>query len=243
MELLPAHTVHVWYVLVPPEPEADLDARYHALLAPEERKRHARFMQEKDRRQFLWGKALVRTVLSRYHLLPPEAWTFGTNRFGKPTVDHAPADFGLRFNLSHTPGLVACALTRGLDVGIDVENFDRTVTLEIARRFFAPAEVAYLERLPVDRRQHAFFVFWTLKEAYVKARGMGLSLPLEQFAFELTNPQAPQITFDPAMREDPAGWRFFLPDVPSPCHRMAVAVQCPAGAEIGVVARQFDEIA
>jgi 4'-phosphopantetheinyl transferase len=225
MEPLPQHAVHVWYSLTPEELDHDLIARFRTLLTPEERARHDRFVQEKDRRQFLVGKVLVRTILSRYLPRAPHEWIFTTNRFGKPVVANGPPESNLQFNLSHTEGLVACVVAREREVGIDVENVGRSVNLDIARRFFAPAEVAFLEQVPDDQRQTTFFLFWTLKEAYVKARGLGLSLPLEQFAFRLENLQAPSITFEPVMKEDPADWRFFLPAVPSHAHQAAVAVQ------------------
>ena len=234
---LPENSVHVWYTLTPKVLENDLRARYLGLLTPEERRRHDRFLQEKDRCQFLLGKVLVRTALSRYYPQAPQAWTFATNRFGKPVVANALAGRIPRFNLSHTEGLVACVLARDFEVGIDVENVGRSVNLDIARRFFAPAEVAYLEKAAEDEQQRIFFLFWTLKEAYVKARGMGLSLPLEQFAFWLDTP--PSITFEPAMQEDPTRWRFFLPDIASPAHQVAVAVECGAAETLDVEVRMM----
>src|ERR1700690_1643787 len=96
---LPENAVHVWYTLPPKELENDLRARYLGLLAPEERRRHDRFLQEKDRLQYLLGKVLVRTALSRYYPLTPEAWTFSTNRFGKPVVANSLAGPVPRFNL------------------------------------------------------------------------------------------------------------------------------------------------
>src|SRR5437868_1421582 len=93
--LLPDDTVHVWYILAPRELDDDVITRYRAMLTPEERERHYRFVQEKDRRQYLLGKVLVRTVLSHYHARPPEAWTFAGNSFGKPVLTGARQ---LRFN-------------------------------------------------------------------------------------------------------------------------------------------------
>jgi 4'-phosphopantetheinyl transferase len=239
---LPENALHVWYTFAPTrlatnELDQHLIERYRALLTPEERAQHLRFMQEKDRCQYLLGKVLVRTVLSRYLLGAPDAWRFTPNRFGKPVLANSPCEPAPRFNLAHTDGLVACVVARDFDVGIDVENVGRSANLDIARRYFALAEVAILEQAPESERQRLFFVFWTLKEAYVKARGMGLSLPLEQFAFGLENLQSPTITFEPAMREDPAQWQFYLPDLPSPAHQAAVAARCPAGTKLDLVVR------
>ena len=144
MEPLPQHAVHVWYTLTPEELDHDLIARFRILLTPEERARHDRFVQEKDRRQYLVGKVLVRTILSRYLPRAPHEWIFTTNRFGKPVVANGPPESNLQFNLSHTEGLVACVVAGDREVGIDVENVGRSVNLDVARRFFAPAEVAFL---------------------------------------------------------------------------------------------------
>ena len=237
---LPEHAIHVWYTLAARELEEVVAARYMALLPPQERDRHDRFVQEKDRRQYLLGKVLVRTILSRYLARAPHEWLFTTSRFGKPVLANGPAEPNLLFNLSHTEGLVACVVARDWEVGIDVENVGRSVNLDVARRFFAPAEVAFLEQVPEDQRQTTFFLFWTLKEAYVKARGLGLSLPLDQFAFRLDNPRSPTITFDPAMHEDSDNWRFFLPEVPSKEHQVAVAARCGKTKELAVEIRGMD---
>src|SRR5947209_6958492 len=234
---IPGNAVHIWYTLAPTnlaatELDEVLAARYRPLLTPDEQARHRRFVQAKDRCQYLLGKVLVRTALSHYLPGGPEFWLFTANRYGKPVLSNSPALPAPCFNLAHTEGLVACVLAREFDVGIDVERRARSANLDIALRFFAEAEVAFLERLPESERQRAFFVFWTLKEAYVKARGMGLSLPLEQFAFGLEGPQAPTITFDAAMKDDPANWRFLLPAVPSPAHQVAVAVRCPPSTNL-----------
>lgn len=237
MEPLSANEVHVWYVGAERELPADVQARCLALLSPEEQVRQARFMQAKDRRQFLLGKVLVRSVLSRYRPLAPAAWTFTTTGHGKPTVAVEPP---LRFNLSHTDGLVVCAVTPDFDVGIDVESLSRTANLDVARRFFAPAEVAFLESLPEAQRPRVFFHFWTLKESYIKARGLGLSLPLEQFAFSLQEKRPPTIAFTPEMKDDPASWTFHLLDIAPATHQVAVAVHCPTAAALEVKVRSFD---
>ena len=132
---LPEQEVHVWYTPATGELDTHVVARYLPLLAPIERKRHARFVQEKDRRQYLLGKVLVRKVLSLYVEREPEEWIFATNNLGKPVLANGPADSHIHFNLSHTDGLVVCAVAHNIEVGIDVENITRKVNLDLAQRY------------------------------------------------------------------------------------------------------------
>jgi len=235
---LPDNAVHIWHTRAPAELGREVTAHFLPMLAPEEQRRYERFVQAKDRCLYLLGKVLVRTVLSHYLPSTPEGWVFTTNPFGKPVL----ANGEVQFNLSHTQGMVACVLARNFEVGIDVENVDRSANLDVARRYFAPAEVAYLEKVPEERRGATFFLFWTLKEAYVKARGIGLSLPLEQFAFQLHDLATPRIVFDPAMKEDADAWQFFLSDLGSGEHQAAVAVQGAKGKELDVEFYAFKSV-
>jgi 4'-phosphopantetheinyl transferase len=221
---LPPDEVHVWIV----EPERLTEPRllqeYHALLDSSEREKHQRFYFEKHRHQFLVSHALVRLCLSRYAPVPPGAWTFTQNAYGRPEVAGQGSP-RLRFNLSHTDGMAICAVALESEVGADVEDTQRPgETVGIADRFFAPAEVAALRALPVERQRERFFEYWTLKEAYIKARGMGLSLPLEQFAFELQPGQPPRIAFDPRLQDEPEAWQFFQLQL-SARHKGALAVR------------------
>ena len=114
----------------------------------------------------------------------PRTGDSSRNVHGRPEILDRPAGVpDLRFNLSHTDGLIACAVTIGREVGVDVEHVGRRLTHDIAGRFFAPREVADLKSLPVAEQPRVFFDYWTLKEAYIKARGFGLALPLGDFAF------------------------------------------------------------
>ncbi len=218
--------VHVWIV----EPERITDPMlleaYRAVLDGEEREKQRRFHFERHRQQYLVSHALVRMTLSRYAPVRPVEWTFTKNAYGCPAVS-GPGNTRLRFNLSHTDGMAVCAVMWDADVGVDVEDaWRRGETVEIADRFFAPTEVAALRALPLERQKERFFEYWTLKEAYIKARGMGLSLPLEQFAYVLHSGQEPRITFDPRLRDEPTAWRFFQ-HRPSERHQAALAVRWP----------------
>jgi 4'-phosphopantetheinyl transferase len=225
MDLLPFNAVHIDLVH-PDDPDAwSQHEAYLALLSPEERDRMARLVFERDRRRFLLTRALVRTMLSRYAGVAPAEWTFIANVHGRPEILDRPQDVpDLRFNLSHTEGLIACAVTIGREVGVDVEHIQRRLTRDVAGRFFAPSEVNHLKALAEDEQARAFFDYWTLKEAYIKARGFGLALPLADFAFTLSPPAPPQIAFEPALEDDPATWQF-AQDWPTPVHRLALAVR------------------
>ncbi|MCP3101721.1 4'-phosphopantetheinyl transferase superfamily protein [Myxococcus sp. K15C18031901] len=225
LELRPDE-VHVWIV----EPERIVEPRlleaYLGLLDAKEREKQRRFHFERHQRQYLVSHALVRLTLSRYAPVAPEAWTFATNAYGRPEIQGA---WGarLRFNLSHTDGMALVAV--GLDdaLGADVEDAERAGdTVEIADHFFAPAEVAALRTLPREAQRARFFEYWTLKESYIKARGAGLSLPLDQFAFHLEAGGPPRISFDPRMVDEPDAWRF-MQLRPSARHHAAVAVRRP----------------
>ncbi len=225
--------VHVWIV----EPEQISEPRlleaYLGLLNPEEREKQRRFHFEKHRRQYLVSHALVRLTLSRYAPVAPEAWSFRTNEYGRPEV-HGEGLPRLHFNLSHTDGMAVVAVAHGAEVGVDVEDALRPgETVSLADHYFAPSEAQALRALPVERQQERFFEYWTLKEAYIKARGMGLSLPLAHFAFELRPGRLPTISFDPRLRDEPERWQF-VQLRPSARHQAALAVCRPRGQSLQV---------
>jgi len=230
--------IHLWYVRPDQVTDPDLLARYAAMLSPEEAARQRRFMFAKDRHTYLVARALVRTVLSRYAEASPEAWVFGVNEYGKPYVAGGADLPPLRFNLSHADGLVACAVAMDHDLGVDAENVHRAVAvMDLARRYFSAREAADLERLPADLQRERFFDYWTLKEAYIKARGLGLSIPLDRIWFDLEAGRPPRIGFAPSVEDDPAAWQF-AQFRPTSQHRMAVAVKQPSGQDWPVVVRQ-----
>ena len=236
MDVLPFNAVHIDLVQTADSAALAKLESYKALLSPDEHERMARFVFDRDRRAFLLTRALVRTTLSRYAQVAPADWRFITNVHGRPEIldrpDGAP---DLRFNISHTDGLIACAVTIGREVGVDVENIGRHLLHDVAGRHFAPGEVSDLRALPEDEQQKAFFDYWTLKEAYIKARGMGLALPLDQFAFTLHDEAPPSIRFAPGFDDDAARWQF-RQLWPTATHRLALAVKRD-GADLPVVVR------
>jgi 4'-phosphopantetheinyl transferase len=194
MDVLPLNAVHIDLLhTANADAQSRLDA-YRALMSADEHERMARFAFERDRRAFVMTRALVRTTLSRYASIAAADWRFIANVHGRPEIlDRPPGVPDLRFNLSHTDGLIACAVTVGRDIGVDVEHTGRHLTHDVAARHFAPSEVAALNALSAGDQQKVFFDYWTLKESYIKARGFGLALPLSDFAFKLNPPHAPSI--------------------------------------------------
>ena len=226
--------VHVW--VANPDEVTDLAqlTRCKALLSVDELARYERFVFARDRHLFLVAHATLRRVLSRYAGVHPAAWAFEANEYGRPNIAAGICDLPLRFNLSHTYGLVACAVRIGLDVGVDVERLSREVSfMEVADQFFAPAEVEALRALPATERFHPFFEYWTLKEAYIKARGMGLAIPLRQFAFNLESPDRLEVKFDPTIHDEPTAWHFELIR-PTLDHVLAVAARRGRSASLSV---------
>jgi 4'-phosphopantetheinyl transferase len=213
--------VHVHYSLIG---EVDAEARDAAMqtLSSTERDRAHRFVFERDRLQFIVAHGLLRRALSTYAAVEPKAWRFVANQFGKPALADDFASTNIAFNLTHTDGMAACVITRGDDVGIDVEATDRrTQPLDLATRYFSPFEVADLHACPESERQVRFIEIWTLKEAYVKAVGMGLSHSLQTFSFRFDGESS--ICFESSTPSESSwGFRLFAP---SGRHRLAVAVR------------------
>ena len=183
---------------------------YRQLLTEDERRRELRFRFEVDRRRYLVTRALVRTTLSRYVAIKPEAWLFSTNRYGRPQIlnsDRRAKD--LSFSISHTDDLIVLAVTFDDMIGVDVETTLRPAALDVANRYFSGSEVDALSALPASMRQARFFEYWTLKESYIKARGLGLSVPLDQFWFRFDNDNRVYAFMSPHLDDDPSRWRFW----------------------------------
>ena len=217
--------VHVWTAVPEHVTEPSTVAHCALLLSEAETARMQRFHFYADRHTYLIAHALVRTALSRYDDVEPSAWAFDVNEYGRPDIRPGIGSRALAFNLSHTRGLVAVAIALGRDVGVDVEHVrPRALSLAVADHYFAPTEVAALRAQPAGAQRDRFFTYWTLKESYIKARGMGLALPLDQFAFDVDGGDDITIALDPRLGDDARSWWFHARRA-SPDHRLAVAVR------------------
>lgn len=191
------------------------------VLATDELNRAARFHFEADRKRFNTARASLRIVLSHYLNVGPETFEFQEAAYGKPFLAN-PRETNLRFNLSHSRDVALIAVSRGREVGVDVE-FMRPdfATEEVARHFFSQVEVAELAQVAPGLRTNAFFNCWTRKEAYIKARGEGLSLQLDSFDVSL-NPGVPAAVL--ASRFDPADTTRWTMHELSPMSGYAAAI-------------------
>jgi 4'-phosphopantetheinyl transferase len=163
---------------------SDLE-RDRALLDAIESERRDRFVFDADRRDYAAAHALLRRMLCDQYGTDPTAWRFDAAPSGKPQIAGGFPDHRIDFSLSHTRGAVACAIADAAAIGVDVERIDRSGDVaDLARRFFSPAEARAVAAEASPRRRVRFIEFWTLKEAYVKALGAGLSHPLASFGFE-----------------------------------------------------------
>ncbi len=176
--------VHVWKVEIGVEsPRIPL---FWSVLAKEEQERASRFYFSPDRDRFVVCRGLLRRFIAEYLHLDPALVTFQSKPHGKPSLAGGCTEADLRFNISHSHDRALFAFSRGREVGVDIEQIDaKPAEEQIAERFFSPEEVSALRALPSDQQIEAFFLCWTRKEAFVKARGEGLSIPLDQFAVSL----------------------------------------------------------
>ena len=228
MRRLTVGQVDVW-LTAPDAIDADRLRGYETLMDAKERERWRRFRVPQPRLIHLVARVLLRTTLSRYADVEPAHWRFETNDYGRPYIAAPEIDRDLRFNLSHTDGLVVLAIAEGCEIGIDVESLDRQLeTAEIAPTVFEASELSAFQSAPEHQRRDLFFAFWTLKEAYIKARGMGLSLPLDGFAFDMSQAH-PRISFNHRCPDDASRWQFRRFNA-TPEHTFAVAVEAPEAA-------------
>ena len=184
--------VHVWKApLVASEHEY---ATYQQILSPDERERAGRFYFEKDRRHWTIAHGILRLLLARYLDSNPHELHFVNNSYGKPALAGRFAETGLQFNLSHSAELALYAFTYYRQVGVDVEYMRPNIEWDsLARSQFSPAEYTALQALSPSLQEKAFFLCWSRKESYIKAKGMGLSIPLDQFDVSLVPDEPAQL--------------------------------------------------
>lgn len=210
---------------------------YRQLLIPEELARVDSRRGANGQHEALITRAFIRCVLSQYSELQPQDWLFDKGFNGKPFVTNSPTP--LSFNLSHAKNLIVCAVTKQLDVGIDVEYIKRkSDTYKLAPRYFSDSEVQALQALPYAQQPIDFYHYWTLKESYIKACGDGLAIPLDHFSFVITEDDAVTIEFSPQRDDNPNHWQHFLYH-PTDEHKMALSVRVESTKELTINMRSY----
>ncbi len=225
MSILTEQTVHLWFICHKAIKDEALLANYLSWLSDAERTRYQSIVCAQQGHQYLLTRALVRSVLSNYvPEIEPQAWLFTVNDYGKPELDQSHAHLNLNFNISHSMDLVVLALCSDVVIGVDVENIHRSVfSLTLAEHYFSVNEVNYLKTLPHSQQQAKIVEIWTLKEAYLKARGLGLRVPLKHFSFSLRREGEISVRFSKLLKDDESIWRLWLLQVGQD-YRVALAL-------------------
>ena len=224
-------SLQLWFAYPGDLAEPEVEESCLAILDEAERARAARLQPVRRRRQFLATHALTRVALSHGHPLSPQSWSFSRNEYGKPSP---LPECGLRFNQSDSVEMAVCLVAlpdpiggAAAEVGVDLESFSRAEEIvPLASRVFSKAERAQLEALPARERADRALTLWTMKEAYIKARGMGLSLPLQEISFLFEDKETFRFEVAPSVDEDLSRWQFCR--INHAGHRIALAVEAAA---------------
>jgi 4'-phosphopantetheinyl transferase len=229
MTELPSNTVHVWYYNIDPNQGHNSLINGQQILTTKEIERAHSYKYQHLKDYALARRYFERTILSKYHNTHPKDWVFNKQKNGKPEISLPTTD--IRFNLSHSKGKVVCAVTRNKNIGIDIEKITSDIDiLTVAKNYFSKTEVNHLTTLKTPAQKlNLFYSLWTLKEAYVKATGTGLS-HIDKISFT-TEPLGHQrlnntIIFENKLNQPPEMWQFWLSN-----HikgfRVAVALNAP----------------
>jgi 4'-phosphopantetheinyl transferase len=217
---LGVNELHLWRVCL-----SDLAPKVRELrllLSKEEQARSDRYVRPADVVKFMVGRAVLRLILAQYLGLEPGEIMISTGKFGKPHICKSFNINYLTFNLSHSGEVCLVAVSHAREIGVDVEKLRDDVLVEdLATRYFSAEEVAELQALPIALRRLGFFLCWTRKEAYVKAKALGLQIPLDRFSVSLTPGQPAEI------RGAEAGGWTILSFEPRPGYVAAVVSEGP----------------
>lgn len=231
--------IHLWLCFYDSIDDESLLHAYRELISKDERQQMARFYFEKDRKRYLVTRALVRTVLSEYVKIDPKDLRFSANAYGKPFL--AGDDDRVRsvsFNLSHTHGMILLGIAFPGAIGVDAEHTAiRAAPFDIVDKVFASPEIAALQALPPERRAERFFQLWTLKESYIKARGMGLSLPLDKFGFHFDREGRVTLSLQAELEDAADRWLFWQLR-PSADYLVSICVEHDPAVSRRIVARR-----
>ncbi len=228
--------IHLWHCKLADFSLQELQRSCLHWLTDVELLRYHRYFFDRHRKQLLLGRFLIRSVLSQYvEKLAPQQWRFVHNDFGKPAIDPAQNEASLYFNLSHSGEKLVLAISKIESIGVDIENGDKSRRVRrIAGRFFSRQEVSDLLALHESQRLGRFYQLWTLKEAYIKARGLGLAMPLQQFSYAFPAPGQIEISFAEELKDNALFWQVWQFDI-ADNYPLALAVKSGSAARISSI--------
>lgn len=237
-KIISINQAHLCYIYPEKMISSDVLQSCFDILSDDEINQQHRFVNETDRYQYLVAHVFVRLLLSQYADVMPEDWIFKKNEYGKPSIEYPLIGLPLMFNISHTHGLIASIITLRHSVGIDVECVKREMEdhIRIAENNFSPDEVQNMLSLPPGKQRKRFYELWTLKEAYIKAKGAGLSIPLGGFSFKFHENNSIGIAFNKDVPDNPDNWKFHLGGILHD-HVCAAAIEC-GDVPVEVVVRE-----
>lgn len=216
--------IDLWFVFCREVADERLLDQYQTILSADERRQEGRFHFAKDRLRYRATRALVRTVLSKYLSVEPKDWFFTAGEYGRPTIANK-TPCRIDFSISHTQSLILLAVASGRSIGVDAEHIaPELAVLELSDHFFSREEAKALRALPPWMRQERFFSSWTLKESYLKARGLGLSVPLDRFGFDFPAAGLISMRTHSELNDDARRWMFWQMR-PSPDHLVSVCAE------------------
>lgn len=235
-----ADTIRIWYAKPDDIRDRKLLDSCRSVLSASEQSQYQRFRFDQDRHRYLVSHALLRRVLSLYIGKDPADWCFTTTGNGRPELASCDPAVSLRFNLTHTNGLSACIVTEADDCGIDAEKISQRGRMDgIAERMFSAKECSQLKSLSGNDYLRSFYTCWTLREAYVKAVGIGISFPTRKIQFEISEDHSVAATFAADIGDSGNAWQFKLLK-PTDEHVVSLAVRKGNGDTRPIVEQFFE---
>ena len=239
MLTLAANEIHAWHIDQAEFDKSELEAYCLDWLTEKEMGRYKRFTFDHHRKQFLLGRMLIRKTLSEYANIAPDKWNFIENKYGKPAIAPELNHSSLFFNLSHSGDRQVLVLAKTEAIGVDIESSNKPRrVVKISDRYFSPLEVGEMMALPDSDRLSRFYDLWTLKEAYIKACGLGLAIPLQQFSYQFPSEHRVLIEFSEERNDDATQWQFWQIDPGGP-FKMAIAIKSGEHKIDSIVSRRF----
>ena len=210
---LQENEVQIWKLKLPQQ--ANFVAQSYHLLSEDEKNRAEKYKFNEDRDNFISSRGVLRIIAGKYLDVSPESIKFSYSSYGKPFLSLTEYPIRVNFNLSDTKGLVLYAFTLKNEIGIDVESLHKIMDMAaVASRFFSINEVQRLKHVALAKRDDAFLSCWTLKEAYIKAIGEGLSCPLDQFEMAFTEGQKPSLLYSQWDENEKERWQMYRIQAP-----------------------------